>query len=204
MKAKTKALLDQVGATKVKFYEIDDIRVPFIGTVLTVCLLLDQTDKVISRGVSIKSVLDSYNRRIGKDKAFRRALTALFKKSTGLPINLDRDQWKKYCKKMVKIRDEKDMITIQTCEDVLRLVYGYRDLPKFEICTKTKYKNGKEKTIAKIYLPRLLPLIMATNLGLRFKSVYNPILTIVEEKYFEKTLEENINCVSCDKSCCPS
>jgi len=200
MKPKTKALLEQVGATKVKFYEIDESRIPFIGTVLTVCLLLDETNQVISRGVSIKSVLDSYSRKTGKDKAFRRALTALFKKSSGLPINLKRDNWKKYCKKMIKIRDKEDLNKIQECDDALRHTYGFLDMPQFEICTKTTYKSGKEKSVVKVYIPRALPLIIATNFDLIFKSVYHPVLTILEKDFLSK-IEV---CKTCDEPCCTS
>lgn len=199
MKAKTKALLDQVGATKVKFYEIDETRVPFIGTVLTVCLLLGDSNNVLSRGVSIKSVLDSYNRKAGKDKAFRRALTALFKKSTGLPVNLERNNWKKYCRKMIKIKDVTDIKKIEDCDDVLRCVYGFNDLPKVEISTKTVYKNGKEKQVAKIYIPRILPLQIATQFGFNYKSVYHPTITNLEKAYLARTLSD---CSSCEKPCC--
>jgi hypothetical protein len=199
MKAKTKALLDQVGATKVKFYEIDETRVPFIGTVLTVCLLLGETGNVLSRGVSIKSILDSYNRKSGKDKSFRRALTALFKKSTGLPVNLERDNWKKYCRKIIKVKDFTDIKKVQDCDDALRFVYGFHDLPKFEISTKTVYKSGKEKQVAKIYLPRVLPLQIATQFGFNYKSVYHPELTNLEKDYLERT---SPNCSNCEKPCC--
>jgi hypothetical protein len=185
MKAKTKALLTTMGATKIKFYEINSAQIPFLGPVLTVCLLLNEENFLLSRGVSIKSVMDSYNKKEGKDRAFRRALTALFKKSTNLPINVGRKDWKKYCKKIVKVRSHDDIVLVEKCEHELRDIYGFNDIPKFEIIRTTVYKNGTEKRIAKIYLPKLLPLTLALYHGFTFKSAYEPLLTRLEKNLLE-------------------
>lgn len=186
MKPKTKALLDQVGATKIKFYEIVEPRVPFIGPILTVCLLLDDNTNVLSRGVSIKSILDTYDQRNGKDRAFKRALTAMFKKSTALPVNVSRNEWKKYCKKIIKVKDDYEMN--KQLQDYYNFIHsiGYTDIPGYEIRAVAKRKDGIVKTIAKVYIPRVFPLDVAIENQLEYKSVYQPKLTNFEVDFIKK------------------
>jgi hypothetical protein len=193
MKPKTKALLDKVGATKVKFYEIVEPEVPFIGPILTVCLLLDDNVNVLSRGVSIKSVKDSYDHKNGKDRSFKRALTAAFKKSTALPVLVENHGWKKYCKKIIKIKDvceaEKQL---QTYYELMHSE-GYSDIPGYVVKTVSNCKTGKTKYIAIIYIPRAYPLEVAIYEQLEHKSVYKPKITEFEKEFIQKHVIEKEN-----------
>jgi len=186
MKPKTKALLEKVGATKVKFYEIVEPQVPFIGPILTVCLLLDDNVNILSRGVSIKSIMDTYDHKNGKDRAFKRALTAAFKKSTALPVLIENHSWKKYCKKIIKVHDL--AVADKQITDYYEFIHsiGYTDIPGYSIKTIASFKNGKTKHIAKIYIPRAYPLEVAVCEQLNFKSVYKPEITEFEKDFIKK------------------
>lgn len=190
MKPKTKALLEKVGATKVKFYEIVEPQVPFIGPILTVCLLLDDNANILSRGVSIKSVMDTYDHKNGKDRAFKRALTAAFKKSSALPVLVENHAWKKYCKKIIKVPDL--VAADKQIKDYYEYMHslGYVDIPGYATKTIANFKNGKTKHIAKIYIPRAYPLEVAVYEKLNFKSVYKPEITDFEKDFIEKYIIE--------------
>ena len=72
--------LKENGVKKIKFYYSD--KDPVVGNVFTVCLLLSEEGKILSRGVSICSVMDMHNKQDARDKSFGRALKAIISKAT--------------------------------------------------------------------------------------------------------------------------
>jgi len=76
------------GVNKVKFYYND--KDPIVGNVFTVCLLLSKEGKILSRGVSICSVMDMHNKKDARDRSFGRALKAVLSTRSTEEINPDR------------------------------------------------------------------------------------------------------------------
>jgi hypothetical protein len=77
--------LKENGVDKIKFYYSD--KDPVVNNSFTVCLLLSNAGKLLSRGVSICSVKDMHNKSDARDKSFGRAFKALLKKESSEPIN---------------------------------------------------------------------------------------------------------------------
>ena len=73
---------------KIKFYYSD--KDPIVGNIFTVCLLLSKEGKILSRGVSICSVMDMHNKQDARDRSFGRALKAVISKGTADEINPNR------------------------------------------------------------------------------------------------------------------
>jgi hypothetical protein len=76
------------GVDKIKFYYND--KDPIVGNVFTVCLLLSKEGKILSRGVSICSVMDMHNKQDARDRSFGRALKAVISKGAADQINPNR------------------------------------------------------------------------------------------------------------------
>jgi hypothetical protein len=76
------------GVDKIKFYYSD--KDPVVGNVFTVCLLLSKEGKILSRGVSICSVMDMHNKKDARDRSFGRALKAVLSSKSADEINPDR------------------------------------------------------------------------------------------------------------------
>ena len=76
------------GVNKIKFYYSD--KDPIVGNIFTVCLLLSEGGQILSRGVSICSVMDMHNKQDARDRSFGRAMKALLSKDTTDEINPNR------------------------------------------------------------------------------------------------------------------
>jgi len=88
MKPEVVSKLKATGVDKIKFYYSD--KDPIVGNVFTVCLLLSKEGKILSRGVSICSVMDMHNKKDARDRSFGRALKAVLSSKSADEINPDR------------------------------------------------------------------------------------------------------------------
>lgn len=77
-------ILKKYGQVKTIFYYLKDDRTKKPHT--TVCLLVSPDGRILSRGISICSPLDSFRKKTGKDKALGRAIKALVRKISSEPI----------------------------------------------------------------------------------------------------------------------
>lgn len=84
----------EAGAAQVKFYYD---RTPIIDNAFTACLLLDKSNNILARGISICSILDKHNKKEARNKACGRAIKALVNKENTLPINPTREEWDHTC-----------------------------------------------------------------------------------------------------------
>jgi hypothetical protein len=84
---KIKDILD-TQVSKVIFKEIKN---KILGPLYIVCELFDNDGKLYSRGISVRSLLDTFNRKKGKNDAFWRAIRAIINKESSEPIRIDID-----------------------------------------------------------------------------------------------------------------
>jgi hypothetical protein len=87
MKETLDKLTDE-GVKQLKYYYK---KTRLFGNICTVCLLIGENNELISRGVSICSLLDSHKKSTGKNIALGRAIKALKNKKTTDEINPNRD-----------------------------------------------------------------------------------------------------------------
>jgi len=103
---KTLRILNENGVDKVAYFYRGS---PLVDNAYTVCTLINTKKKRIeSRGVSICSVLDPYNKNKGRQKSMGRAVKALVRKQNFGKINPSgRDQVK--IKREMKIKSTEDV-----------------------------------------------------------------------------------------------
>lgn len=73
---------------KIDKIEFKEIKNNILGTLCYICEFL-KDGVVQARGVSIRSLLDTFNKKKGKNKAFGRAVKALLSEETSDPIRTD-------------------------------------------------------------------------------------------------------------------
>lgn len=78
--------LSSVGVTDVKFYYRKTV---FTPNAFTACLLLDNTSRIVSRGIAICSLSDIFEKKKGKMIAFGRTFAAAINEKTSREICFD-------------------------------------------------------------------------------------------------------------------
>ena len=75
MDEKTKKILESNEVDKIAFYTVDS---PLVNNLFTTCVFINtRLGRIEARGVAICSLLDSYSKKKGRQKAFGRAVAAL-------------------------------------------------------------------------------------------------------------------------------
>lgn len=96
-----------IGVKKIKYYYY---KTPFVNNVFTCCLFLDENKSIISRGIAICSVLDTFNKRKGRGKSFSMALRAAIEKKNFAPIIISPDRWRqKTVTRKATVKNEKEL-----------------------------------------------------------------------------------------------
>lgn len=156
--------LKKSGIFNLKYYYKS---LPLIGNIFTVCALLSEDNKILARGISIRSVLDTHNKKIARKTSRNRALSAFFNQKNSNPV----------------CYDESD-----------RRIEGIRRSFKFETkeekekLTKDADKVGLYVTFSTdnkmwFYLPYTYPMNITKNY-FNWKSEFNPKPTEDEKKIF--------------------
>ena len=170
-------LKQKLEVDKVRFYTH---RTPLVNNVFTVCLLISGDNVVKARGVSICSVLDIYNRKIGKKKALSRAIRAIIKEETDLPINDEISRWFNWgCVKQLKIKSEE--VSQKFKDEIVPILDGLGVEHKI---TAIDTKNGQTQK-AYFVVPRIYPLLEAKKF-FDYKSYHMPDLNKVENCIVQK------------------
>jgi hypothetical protein len=161
--------LREKGVKEIKYYYKN---LPIIGNIFTVCLLLDENRDILSRGVSICSVLDYHDKSLAREKSRKRAISALCKKETTMAIAdgvSDKDIEKRLIrgevKRVFKVTDQKKKQELLKAADELNL--GYFPL---DHCGKIRF-----------YVPYFYPIDEARKY-FSYKSEYNPTPTEQEKR----------------------
>lgn len=152
---------------KIKFYYRKS---KLLGNIFTACLLVENNNTLVARGISICSVKDTHNKKIARNLAFGRAIKALKKKSTGSPINDDIEDRKNLYGSVTRIykktnKNEKEFNELKA------------EVEKFDLYFEEKNDGNLILVCIPIYYP-----IERTSDEFRYKYEYKPILTEEELK----------------------
>jgi len=173
MDEKTKRILDSNEVDKIVFYTGKS---QLVNNLFTVCLFINKRlERIQSRGVAICSLMDSYSKKKGKQKAFGRAVAALTHQKNMMKIksNTRNDEFITRKMKIKSKDDEANLIHELTNE----LAYFQEDINiKF-------IQNPGDKYPKCIFsLPLSYP-IKATNNHFKYKAQYLPEPANQEERY---------------------
>lgn len=170
-----RAILDKEGVKSFRSYTITDMNV---GNILNVLLMLGENNNILTRGVAICSVLDSFNYRNGKKVAFKRALKALVSKQTTMPIDNEVFRWKKESVMRTLKWDRNEPVTIEWME---KFLYNYTpEVPEQEDI-ENKQKELEKKKKIQYKLDRYFHLDFAKSF-FNYKSEYHPLIGSFDEQ----------------------
>ena len=155
--------LKKSGVFNVKYYYKNK---PLIGNIFTVCALLSEDNKILARGISIRSVLDAHNKKTARRISRNRALSAFFKQKKSDPICYDEIETVPSIKRSFKFKSE---------EDKEKLINDARNIGLNVSCS-TDNKMW-------FYLPYSYPMNITKNY-FDWKSEFNPTATEDEKKIF--------------------
>jgi len=148
-----KKFLEEKKVFKVNFQEVSN---PLLGVLFLVCHFIDKKGSLIARGTSICSLSDSFDRKIGKDKAFKRAVKAVRKGKSSDRVR--EDTQRKISRRKFKIEDE--TASMEYIESIIPYISKQR-------------KDGTSK-MYEISISTYYPLNMAYISGIDFKSEFDP------------------------------
>lgn len=158
--------LSRFGVEDIKYYHK---KTP-LANIYDICILLDKNNKILSRGISICSILDQYIKKTGKNKSFGRAVKALENKINSFEINPSRINNTKFVKRSFKSKSKDQDEKIRD-----RL----KDIP----ISKREISDNVIEYYCKI--PLLYP-VLETIKEFRFKSEFLPKPTKFEKKIIKK------------------
>ena len=175
--------LKELGVEYIRFYTHTT---PVVNNVFTACILMNEDKELLARGVSICSVLDTYRKKAGKNKALGRAIRALRTEETSLPINLVNVKTKNAKKKKaprwygemvgksfkMKSKNETQYFRDEIVPILAELETTYRFVDV--------NVGGKKRTKALFSLPKIYPLVETAKV-FKFKSFFRPKATTLEK-----------------------
>ena len=169
MNEDTQRLFEEHGVDKISFYFINS---PLVNNAFTTCVLINSSQQRIeARGVSICSLLDTFSKSEGKNKAFGRAVKALARRENNWRINgSGRDD--EFVKRGIKIKTREDELRFrETIAQELKRID-----PDLLVSAS---KSGAYKKYS-FEVPVSYPVKLANSLY-KYKSHYRPI-PVGEEK----------------------
>lgn len=182
MREKVKQKLDELGVARIKFYRH---RSPVCHNIFTACLLLDDQNVLLSRGIAICSVLDPFSKITGRGISFGRAFTALKNKLNSELIN-HLSRWKdKFVKRSLQVKRKEDenffydkvVPELKQLNDRIGITPTEVNIRLGEI----REDGSIRKTIA-YKIPRDYP-VQETSRMFKYKSEYRPDLTETEKEF---------------------
>lgn len=169
-------ILEENNVDKISFYFTNS---PIISNAFTTCVFINSSKRRIeARGVSICSLLDTFSKSQGKNKAFGRAIKALVRKQNNWKINgSGRDD--EFAKRAFKIKtqDDEKYFTNEIEEELRRID------PNMLIHTIQDNRHKKYSYEIPISYP-----VRLANLLYKYKSQYRPVPAGVEEQELIKKL----------------
>ena len=169
--SKIDAELVAEGVSEIKYYYKN---LPIIGNVFTACLLLSEDNKILARGVSICSVLDYHNKKNGREKSRKRAVSALFKKVNSMTISENDPASKRAIESRLEKADVKRLFKIEDKKIEKQLISDAKSLElNYDILTSCNK--------LRVYIPYFFPIDEAKKY-FDYKSEYLPKPTEDEKK----------------------
>jgi len=181
MREKIKQKLDELGVARIKFYRHKS---PVCHNIFTACLLLDDQNVLLSRGIAICSVLDPFSKITGRGISFGRAFTALKDASdSGLINHLLR--WKdESVRRSLQIKRKEDAdFFYNEVAPVLKQLNDEIGITPAEVNTYLEERrNGSMRKTITYKIPRNYP-VQETSRMFKYKSAYRPELTETERGF---------------------
>ena len=176
MNPKTARILAINGVDKISFYFINSA---IVNNAFTTCVLINSSkQRIEARGVAICSMLDTFSKAKGKNKALGRAVKALVKKRNSWKINgSGRDE--EFILRSYKVKSEAD--DVQFRNDIASELQ--RIDPELPIRV---LPSGRHKKYS-FEVPASYPVRLANTL-FRYKSQYRPVPVGDEEQDLIKKL----------------
>lgn len=162
--------LSRFGVWEIKYYN----KKTELSNIYDVCILIDKNNKILSRGISICSLMDQYVRKTGKNKSLGRAIKALENKVNSFEINPIRFKDDEYVRRSFKSK------TKEQDEKVKNKLKG---IPTF----RKELSNDVIEYSCKISLAYPL---LETVKEFKFKSEILPSPTKFEKKILERIKEK--------------
>ena len=165
----TEEELTAKGVAKIKFYHQKN---SLNENAFTVCLLLNKNNELLSRGISICSLLDTFEKKKGRTLAFGRSFSALKNESDKKEIVIKRskDSVFEYVTRTKKIKDEDEL------KEFLNII---TKVDNVEYATHVVTSNGATRKLIRYNLPYVLNIHLAGS-TFRYKSEYMPYPTEFE------------------------
>lgn len=160
--------LKKNGVVDVKFYYKS---LPLVGNVFTVCALLSEDKKLLARGVSICSVLDSHSKKYARKMSKDRALAAYFNKQSSLAIGHDEKLNSEIEKRLIKGEFRKSF-SFKTPEAKAEIEQAALDLG---------FQTKVYPHEVAVFVPYFFP-VDVTKSNFSYKSEFNPKPTDEEVK----------------------
>jgi len=181
MREKIKEKLGELGVDRIKFYYHKS---PICHNIFTACLFFNDQNVLLSRGLAICSVLDSFSKITGRGIAFGRAFTALKDASnSGLINHLLR--WKDKSVKrslQIKRKEDEDFFFSEVAPILIQLNNEIGITPA-EVDTRLEeLKDGNVRKKITYRIPRNYP-VQETSKMFKFKSEYRPEMTQTEKEF---------------------
>ena len=163
-------ILEENGVDKISFYFTNS---PLVNNAFTTCVFINSSkQRIEARGVSICSLLDTFSKSQGKNKAFGRAIKALVRKQNNWKINgSGRDD--EFAKRAFKIKTQNDeeYFNNNIVEELKRID------PNMLVHTIQDNRNKKYSYEIPISYP-----VKLANLLYKYKSHYRPVPAGAEEQ----------------------
>ena len=148
---------------KVKFYYH---KTSLVNNIFTVCTFYGSNNEMLSRGVSICSLLDTFEKKEGRRRSYSRAMRALHSEGNSYPINKRLSYY--YIIRKLKIKSDSDLDKFETMIKPELIKY------KCPIITIKNINGEIEKFIYKI--PKNYPIFEASKF-FTYKSEFKPLLS---------------------------
>ena len=170
MDEQTRKTLEENDVDKISFYYINS---PLVNNAFTTCVLINSSkQRIEARGVSICSLLDTFSKSQGKNKAFGRAIRALVRKQNTWKINgSGRDD--EFTRRGFKIKTQEDeKYFINEIQEELKRID-----PDMLVHTTQNSRHKKYSFEVPISYP-----VRLANLFYKYKSQYRPVPVGTEEQ----------------------
>lgn len=158
------------GVKEIKYYYRN---CPIVGNIFTVCIFLSEDKKILARGVSICSLMDTHLKQYAREKSKSRAMAAFFKKENSLKIATEWEDKKALFTEVIKsfkIKNEEEANELLKKVGQLQLDYTIKDLDGYQRMD--------------VFIPYLYP-IQFTGKNFEYKSMFKPKPTEEEKKMFK-------------------
>jgi len=160
----------EIGVDKAKFYYL---RSPILGAYATVCLLI-VGDRIVSRGISIRSILDNHHKVEGRGRSFSRAYDAYKNEKNNSVINLVNimNRRNRILNKLFKFDSSDEIQNLVKNLNESGLNYKIKFIPvknnEIEVLKREPYLN--------VEIPQYYPMVLLASI-FPYKAYYMPTPT---------------------------